>query len=184
MSENHPLDRQRDNSKYMLANPNAGESIIYSSDMREDEFIDEAETNPASVLNTNDAEYEEELSPRMRSNSFDRNRKKQSKGQHYQSVTHTNRGQINRNINKKMQQSYQQPQQQGYYYQSEANEDIEYYDENEDFNEDYDEENNSVQQPLNRLNVQSAKQLTSKVIRFFKILLRALKIYNKSNDNI
>ena len=162
MNENHPSDRQRDSSKYLLANPNPGESVIYSSDMKEDEFIDENETNPISTLNTNELEYDEDLSARITSNSFERNRKKQSKGQNYQSTLHPNKSQMNRNLNKKQQQVYQQ--QQGFYYQSEANDELEYYnDENEDFDEDYDEENISTQQPLNRINVQSTKQTTNKV---------------------
>ena len=49
MSENHPSDRQRDSSKYLLANPNSAESIIYSSDMKEDEYIDETETTKVEV---------------------------------------------------------------------------------------------------------------------------------------
>jgi hypothetical protein len=179
MSENHPSDRQRDSSKYLLANPNSAESIIYSSDMKEDEYIDETETNPVSVLNPNESEYDEELSTRMRSNSFERNRKKQAKGPHYQPSAHPNKGQMNRNLSKKQQQVYQQQQQQhqqqqqqSYYYQSEANDDLDYYnDENEDFNEDYDEENISIQQPLNRINVPLAKQTASKVIvyKFIKL---------------
>jgi len=112
MSENHPSDRQRDSSKYLLANPNSAESIIYSSDMKEDEYIDETETNPVSVLNPNESEYDEELSTRMRSNSFERNRKKQAKGPHYQPSAHPNKGQMNRNLSKKQQQVYQQQQQQ------------------------------------------------------------------------
>lgn len=188
------IENQRDgsnipsNSKYMVTvNTNTGESIIYSSDLKDDDFEEnEIIPNNLSLINSNEIEYEEDFNGRNLENK-NKKRPKSVNSQYYQpQITgQPVKSQSNRNLKK--QQAYQQ----GHYYQQqqiEANDDFEYYpDENEEYNEEIEDENYSVQQPINRSNVHqkvSMNKALKSETHFTKPVLINSSSTNINNNNI
>lgn len=193
MSDNHLADRQRDASKissttankYIIAS--TGESILYTTDLKDDDFQDENDPNQISILNANEPEYEDDFAnanSRMRSNSLDKNKKKPQKTstQQQQQQQQAYYSQMKSNQrNKKTHHHHQSSG--GYYYQNpEQNEEFEYYqDDNEEFNDDQDE-SYAVQQPLNRMNMQQ-KLAVGKIVKSDSHLSKPILMSSTSNLN-
>lgn len=187
MSDNHLNDRQRDvniissssTNKYILTS--TGESILYTGDLKDDEFQDENDPNQISILNSNDPEYEDDYAnSRIRSNSLIK--KKQMQQQKNTSQQPQQQQQFYSQM-KTNQRNNKKTHHQGFYYQQpDPNEELEYYqDENEEFNDDHEDESFAVQQPLNRMNMQQKQ--AAKIVKSESHLSKPIVMSSSSNLN-